>query len=69
MDFIIDLKNQAEGAKRDYLSQESYSKHFNLLIHGLDESKVSPSEPKAETQLIFDKFLTQGLHLDPIEIP
>ena len=69
LDFIIDLKNQAEGAKRDYLSRESYSKHFNLLIHGLDESKVSPSEPKAETQLIFDEFLTQGLHLDPIEIP
>ena len=69
LDFIIDLKNQAEGAKRVYLQRESYSKRFNLLIHELDESKDSTSEPKAETQLIFDKFLTQGLHLDPIEIP
>ena len=62
---IIDLENQAERAKRDSLQRESYSKCFNLLIHGLDESKDSPWKPKAETQLIFNEFLTQGLHLDP----
>ena len=40
-----------------------------FLIHGLDESKNTSWEPKAETQLIFNKFLIQSLHLDPIEIP
>ena len=69
LDFIIDLKNQAEGAKIDYLQREPYSKRFNLLIHGLDESKDSPRGTNAETQPIFNEFLTQGLHLDPIEIP
>ena len=69
LDCIIDLENQAERAKRDSLQRESYCKRFNLLIHGLDESKDSPWEPNAETQIIFNEFLTQGLHLDPIEIP
>ena len=69
LDRIIDLENQAERAKRDSLQRESYSKCFNLLIHGLDEWKDRFWEPKAETQLIFNKFLTQDLHWTPTEIP
>ena len=55
-------------AKQLELQRESYSKRLNLLIHGLDEVGSSVWETKAQALDIFNKFMNDGLVLDPKSI-
>ena len=50
------------------LQREFYSKRLNLLTHGLDELGSSAWETKTQTLDIFNKFMTDGLGLDPKSI-
>ena len=54
--------------KKEELMRESYSKRLNLLIHGLEEKKESVWETRIETQEIFNRFLFDGLKLEPNSI-
>jgi len=48
--------------------RESYSKHFNILIHGVDELKEVAVETKKQTKEIFEQFLGNALEIDPQSI-
>ena len=50
--------------------KESYSKRFNVLIHGLPEDDINPWEKYETTSNRFRNFLKKGLKIDnPMEIP
>ena len=67
-DRIARLELEKKEAKKLELQRESYSKRLNLLIHGLDEVGSTVWETKTQTLDIFNKFVTDGLGLDPKSI-
>ena len=67
-DRIARLVFEKKEAKEFELQRESYSKRLNLLILGLDEVGSSAWETKTQTLDIFNKFMTDGLGLDPKSI-
>jgi len=54
--------------KQDQIAKDTYSKRFNLLIHGLKENKDKAWETREEMEEIFLKFLTEGLGLSRNDI-
>ena len=64
-DRIARWEFEKKEVKKLELQRESYSKRLNPLIHGLDEVGPSVWETKTQTLDIFDKFMTDGLGLDP----
>ena len=63
-----DLLGRIESLEKEAVQREAYSKRMNLLIHGIDEKTDNVWETKAETTEIFNKFLINGLQLDPAKI-
>ena len=57
------------SSSTDALMKESYSKRFNILIHGLAEDESTVWEKRETTLQIFKKFLRKGLKIKPEEIP
>ena len=54
--------------KIDAVMKDSYSKRLNVLIHGLKEASAKPGEEnlgeiRADTLMIFRRFLSEGLQI------
>ena len=64
-DRIARLEFEKKEAKKLELQRESYSKRLNLPIHGLDDVGSSVWETNTQTLDRFNKFMTDGLDLDP----
>ena len=58
------LEFVADEAKKGALQQESCNKRLNLLIHGVEE-KSSVWEDKTQTLVKLNKFLKEGLQIEP----
>ena len=58
------LKFSVQTQKKQETAKEAYSKRLNLLIHGLTES-TKPWEKREETVEKYEKFVSDGLKLDP----
>ena len=68
---ITRLTGQVEGylqlIKREQLSRGTYSKRFNLLVHGIDEEKNNAWETKSTTEIKLNKFLIEGLNIENVD--
>ena len=58
------LEYVADEAKKEALQQESHNKRLNLLIHGVEE-KGSVWKDKTQTLVKLNKFLKEGLRIEP----
>jgi len=64
------FKAYFENVKREQLSRDAYSKRFNFLIHGLEETSNNDWETRKQTDVIFRKFLSERLKIDnPKDFP
>ena len=59
-----EMKDYFQSAEKENLSREAYSKHFNQLVHGLEEQSDSAWEKRETTENILRKFLAVGLKID-----
>ena len=61
-----ELREQVKQLKIDAVMKDSYSRRLNVLIHGLKEASAKPGEEnlgeiRADTLMIFRRFLSEGL--------
>ena len=56
-----------ETTTKEQASKEAYSKRLNILVHGISESS-NTWETNEETLNVFNKFMAEGLCLDPCSI-
>ena len=62
-----ELKFSVQKQRKQETAKEAYSKRLNLLMHGLTES-TNPWENREETVEKYEKFVSDGLKLDPASI-
>ena len=61
---------QLNDADLEKIRSEAYSKRFNLLVHGLPEDSNVAWETRNTTNIIFKKFLSEGLKIEnPEDLP
>ena len=65
---INELREQVKQLKIDAVMKDSYSKRLNVLVHGLKEAPAKAGEEnlgesRADTLMIFRRFLSEGLQI------
>ena len=61
---IAELSLLIESYEKTKITQESYDKRLNILIHEVKEDSVSPWEKHETTVTKFQDFLKNGLKID-----
>ena len=66
---VNELREQVKQLKIDAVMKDSYSKRLNVLIHGLTKTPAKPGkenlgESRADTLMIFRRFLSEGLQIE-----
>ena len=61
------LELTEETKTKEQASKDAYSKRLNILVHGISESS-NAWETNEETLNVFNKFMAEGLCLDPSSI-
>ena len=65
---LTDLQNNLTESRiknqRDSIANETYSKRFNILIHGLKENSLNVWETKSETEELVLDFLKNALKIE-----
>ena len=62
------LESLSVMSKNDSLSKAVYSKCLNILVHGLEENKLSAWQKRDNTLKIFEDFMKDGLVFDDLDL-